>query len=1136
MPSRASHSSARTRSDAGLVELVGGDDALHEVGLDRGPGPAAHHHGHRRPAGPPLDRALHPHQAGRAAEAGHEEAEGAGGLGEGLHGPGEAEGRGLLHHPSIQLSRCDSLPGWTRTPPRPRCWPRSAPARTSDPSSTRGCGPSCARAWSGAWRPWPTGSPTGETLWVSKHLLSSVHGCEGLFLAQEEEEFAWTPQTARGTVSHKAIELSVSWRGDPSAGELVDEAIARLIASNDRIGDYLGALGEGERAELHGEASERVNMFLECFPRLEPRWRPVAESRLRADLNDDRIVLSGKVDLTVGRAEGVRAGKVLIDLKTGGFAPSHRDDLRFYALIETLRLGVPPRLLASYYLDGGRLQQEVVSEDTLAVAVRAGGGRRRRRRGAPPRGSRRRPAPRRTRAAGAPGGRSARSAVATWRSGPRKTAAGSARSTDHYHRWPWRPSGTQAEARPPKVGPASGSRHRRWRWSRCPKDEEPSDLADPRRSDVDEWGRSEHMRELARARLRPDLPHWFRVEWEGLEKIPTEGGALLVANHAGAIPSDAPAIMHGIEKELGRPVYGLADECFKRLPVVGTCGRASAACSPTPTTPTASCASSSSSPSCSPRAPRAPARPTASATSSAASAAAASCEIAMRAGVPIIPIAVVGAEESMPILWKSAAARQGCSASRTCRSPPTCSPSGPLGARVLLPGQDQAPRARPGALRRRARPAALLAQPDHGRVRAHPAADPGGAVRHAPPARIGLVRLSRTMGRRVLITGLGTFWGGRVAQALEADPDVDVIVGLDRHEPTVPLERTEYVRSDENYSILARIVKATRVDTIVHTFLVVDSTQMRVAHDPRDQRHRHHEPVRRGVGAGLHRAQRRREVVHARLRRPPEGPGVVLRGDPPRAAARGRSVERSLARGRGLRPRLRRGQPARATSPCCGSPTCSAPTSPRRSPRPSSCPLVPSMFGFDPRFQFVHEDDVVRAILFVLDGEVPGIYNVAGDGLLPWSEVAAICGKRTFPLPPFGLGPAVRAAHAASASTCRRSCSTCSATAAASTTAGSSRSASTTSYTSAGTVADFVEALRLRRMVGEQRDRLPVRTRRRAVLPPLPRRRSATPRRLSSTASCRWRTSARARWAGCRSRSCWRCRPATGSRGCCGSR
>jgi len=211
--------------------------------------------------------------------------------------------------------------------------------------------------------------PDAETLWVSKHLLSSVHGCEGFFLARDAEEFAWSTQTARGTVSHKAIELSVSWRGDPSAGELVDEALARLIASDDRISRYLGGLREGERAELHGEATERVNMFLECFPRLEPRWRPVAESRLRADLNNDRIVLSGKVDLTVGRAEGLRAGKVLIDMKTGGFSPAHREDLRFYALVETLRLGVPPRSLATYYLDGGRLQQEAVGEPLLRGAL-----------------------------------------------------------------------------------------------------------------------------------------------------------------------------------------------------------------------------------------------------------------------------------------------------------------------------------------------------------------------------------------------------------------------------------------------------------------------------------------------------------------------------------------------------------------------------------------------------------------------------------------------------------------------------------------------------------------------------------------------------------------------------------------------
>src|SRR5256714_12507520 len=77
---------------------------------------------------------------------------------------------------------------------------------------------------------------------------------------------------------------------------------------------------------------------------------------------------------------------------------------------------------------------------------------------------------------------------------------------------------------------------------------------------------------------------------------------------------------------------------------------------------------------------------------------------------------------------------------------------------------------------------------------------------------------------RVLVTGLSTYWGGKLAQILEARPDVDVVVGLDTKDPTVPLERTEFVRSDSSYSILARIVKATQIDTVLHTHLIVDST------------------------------------------------------------------------------------------------------------------------------------------------------------------------------------------------------------------------------------------------------------------------------------------------------------------------
>src|SRR5205085_3638207 len=63
-------------------------------------------------------------------------------------------------------------------------------------------------------------------------------------------------------------------------------------------------------------------------------------------------------------------------------------------------------------------------------------------------------------------------------------------------------------------------------------------------------------------------------------------------------------------------------------------------------------------------------------------------------------------------------------------------------------------------------------------------------------------------------------------------------------------------------------------------------------------------------------------------------------------------------------------------------------------------PAVPCILGFDPLVQFIEEDDVVRCLEFVMGEQVPGIYNVAGDGRLPWSEVASICGKRMWPLPP----------------------------------------------------------------------------------------------------------------------------------------
>ncbi len=175
---------------------------------------------------------------------------------------------------------------------------------------------------------------------------------------------------------------------------------------------------------------------------------------------------------------------------------------------------------------------------------------------------------------------------------------------------------------------------------------------DPRRSDVDEWGRSEHMRSVVRRLYNPIYKYWFRVEWEGLEKIPHHGGALLIANHAGAIPSDAPAIMHGVEEELGRPVYGLADYFFRTLPVVGTMWSRTGGVPAHPDNAYRLLHDQQQLALVFPEGTKATSKTYTDRYRLRRFGRGGFVEIAMRAGVPVIPIAVVGAEESMPILFR----------------------------------------------------------------------------------------------------------------------------------------------------------------------------------------------------------------------------------------------------------------------------------------------------------------------------------------------------------------------------------------------------------------------------------------------------------------------------------------------------
>lgn len=214
----------------------------------------------------------------------------------------------------------------------------------------------------------------------------------------------------------------------------------------------------------------------------------------------------------------------------------------------------------------------------------------------------------------------------------------------------------------------------------------PEPLEDPRISDVDEWGRSEHLRELARRLYDPLYRHWFRAEWEGLEKIPTEGGALLVANHAGAIPSDAPVIMHGIESELKRPVYGLADHLFKALPVVGTLWSRAGGVAAHPENAYRLLREQQQLVLVFPEGGKGPGKLYGERYQLRRFGRGGFVEIAMRAGVPVVPIAVVGAEESMPIVFKIPGLAKAIGAPYV---PITANMllMGPLGALVYFPAK-----------------------------------------------------------------------------------------------------------------------------------------------------------------------------------------------------------------------------------------------------------------------------------------------------------------------------------------------------------------------------------------------------------------------------------------------------------------
>jgi UDP-glucose 4-epimerase len=256
---------------------------------------------------------------------------------------------------------------------------------------------------------------------------------------------------------------------------------------------------------------------------------------------------------------------------------------------------------------------------------------------------------------------------------------------------------------------------------------------------------------------------------------------------------------------------------------------------------------------------------------------------------------------------------------------------------------------------------------------------------------------------RILITGLSTYWGGRLAQALEARPDVETIVGVDTREPTVELERTEFVRVGHQHGLLRRIVQAAEIDTVLDTRLVVDSglTSPRRAHENNVIGTMNivaacagaGSPVRKFVfksSAHYYGCEQDDPSFFTEDTRRPHPPRSLLEKDIMEAE---RAVADFAVRCPDATVTILRF--------CNGL----GPSLDTSHSRLLSLPAVPIILGFDPRYQFIHEDDIVAALDHAARHDLPGVYNAAGDGVLVLSEVLDLLDKRSLPiLPPWGTG------------------------------------------------------------------------------------------------------------------------------------
>lgn len=253
------------------------------------------------------------------------------------------------------------------------------------------------------------------------------------------------------------------------------------------------------------------------------------------------------------------------------------------------------------------------------------------------------------------------------------------------------------------------------------------------------------------------------------------------------------------------------------------------------------------------------------------------------------------------------------------------------------------------------------------------------------------------MARVVLVTGVSRALGGRMARILTAQDEVDRVIGVDVVPPRGDIGGAEFVRADIRNPIISKVIRAASVDTVVHMGVIATPVQA-------GGRMSMKEINVIGTMQLLAACQKAPTVEKLVVKSTtavygsgPKDPAMFTEEmqpkHPPSSGWSKDSVEvegyvRGFARRRPdvLVTTLRL---ANFFGPTVDTPMTTY----------FSLPVIPTVLGFDARLQFVHEDDGLAALRRACVEDIPGTFNVAGDGVLLLSQAARRAGRPIVPIP-----------------------------------------------------------------------------------------------------------------------------------------